>query len=307
MQPMSEADDDPITRNPEGAPRTLRTILLLPDSVDGLVVTDVRRTAGWVGECSAREADALCSQCLAVTLPDDWPALPPPAADGEPLPDYIERAVFGYPAVVALTRMGTAIGVEGSMPMPMPSPLRPGERTMKWWRLEYPPGHRPLLLEEKHYRTTTWYHYHRYLISRLMVQLFDQLRDGAWVVFGRQAGGTDYALQPVAPRLWRHPDMLLNYRARGDWLRPDQRNGWPPPAADLPAFGDLILHGPPTSTPKESAETMLQVHGPSSSLKDVRRKSVPKSAEHESHRTIRGQVGPNLIKQGRPQKKTGVI
>jgi hypothetical protein len=234
---MNEAgDDDTPPKN--GAPLAFKTILFLPGAMPDMVVDGTPRSEGWVGQCKAGEADDLCRRQLAVGFPDDWPALPPPAADGEPLPNYIERAVCEHPTVIALMQLGASVGLKPAII----SPVRPGERTIQWWLLEYSPERRYRLIA--HYsRQTLLFNYRKYLFWRLMVQLFDQLRSGEWIVFGLLATDADYALQPVPQERWHHPDMVLNYHPRGDWFRPDQRIGWPIPAMGLTAYGGLILQG----------------------------------------------------------------
>lgn len=235
---MNEAGDDGITPPADGAPPAFKTILFLPGAIPGLVVAGVQRSEGWVGQCPVAEADDLCRRRLAVSFPCNWPALPPPAADGEPLPNYIERAVFGHPTVVALMRLGASIELKA----PIISPVRPGERTVQWWLREYPPGRR-YHWQNDHSRQTVLFNYYKYLAWRLKVQLFDQLGGGAWAVFGLSVADADYTLQPVPHGLWRHPDMVLNYHPGGNWFRPQQRLGWPAPAGGLPAYSGLILHG----------------------------------------------------------------
>jgi hypothetical protein len=92
---MNKVVDDAITPPPGDASLPFKTILFLPGATPGLLVMGVPRCEVYVGQCPAAEADNLCQRRLAISLPNDWPALPPPI-DGEPFPTYVVRAVDGH-------------------------------------------------------------------------------------------------------------------------------------------------------------------------------------------------------------------
>jgi hypothetical protein len=233
---MNEAGDDNITPHPEGARQAFKTILFLPGATPAMVVNGIPQSEGWVGQCPAAEADELCRRRLAIDLPDDWPDLPPPAAYGEPLPAYVERAVDGHKSVLAILRLGEPLGLTISSQ----AMVRPGERTVQQWGLEFPPDHRFYWIDNHHHGTVL-FHFCQYLRHRLLVQLFDHLRANTWSVRAHRADDVDYTSRPVSHGLFGHPDMTLHYRPGGDWFRPIQRHGWPVPAVSLPSFSVLTL------------------------------------------------------------------
>jgi hypothetical protein len=240
-QPMGEAGDDDTTVQATGSPEAVRTILFLPGATPAVVVAGAQRSEGWVGECPATEADDLERRRLAVVFPDDWPALSPPAVDGEPLPIYIERAVFGHGTVIALMRPGASVKLK----LPIISSIRPGELTVDWWIREYPSDRRFFWIDD-HPRHTILFYFLNYLIWRLLVQLFDELRTGAWVMHGVRKGDLEPPLQPIPLGAWRNADMLLDLQVGSFGFDPQRVKQ--APTGLLPSFSNLVLY-PSTAAP----------------------------------------------------------
>ena len=223
-------------------------------SPDLTVIVVTRRGEGWVAQHPAVEADELRRHHLAVILAHNWFQLSPPADDGEPLPSYLERRVAGHPTVVALMELAPP-GAVKIVPL---GPMIPKRVTIERWLENYPRDHR-FYWEDDHHPWMVLSHYRKYLVDRLMVELFAQLLAGAWVLHGMLATAGDYALQPVPAGLLRCPDMMLNPLPGGDWFRPYQRHGLPAPPASLPTFDGLILRPRSASTPLGHTSTSAHI------------------------------------------------
>jgi hypothetical protein len=238
---MTQVAHDDTTPLSAGALPVLKTIIFLPGATPGLAEDGVPRSEGWVGQCTAAEANDLCSRRLAISLSDDWPALPPPT-DGEPFPTFIERTVDGHPSVLAIMTLGEPVGLKA----PIQKSVRPEEMTIQRWKLDFPPKYRYPWIDSGA-RQPVLFHFSKYLRQRLLVELFDRLRADLWSARAHRADDVDYTSQPIPLALFGHPDMVLHYGPRGDWFRPMQRPGWPVPAESLPSFGGLTLHPHPAA------------------------------------------------------------
>jgi hypothetical protein len=280
---MTKDADDDTTSPSAGALPALKTIIFLPGATPGLAVDGVQRSEGWVGQCPAPEADDLCSRRLAVSLPDDWPALPPPA-DGEPLPAYIAHTVDGHPSVLAIMKLGEPVGLKA----PIQNSVRPKEMTTQKWELKFAPDRRFHWIDN-HPRQTVLFHFSEYLRQRLLVELFDRLRAGTWCLNGHKADDLDYASHPVPPGRFGHPDMVLHHGPGGDWFRPMQRHGWPVPAASLPSVGGLTLHPHPAADAAPLNRTGAQGH-PSSMTNLVAPELTRRAAAGETLSTMKAEA-----------------
>jgi hypothetical protein len=140
--------------------------------------------------------------------------------------------------------LGEPVGLK----LPIDRRVRPGQATSEKWALDYPPDRRFHWIDD-HARCTVLFYFCKYLRQRLFVQLFDHVRVGTWSIHARRVDDANYTLQSVPRGLFAHPDMLLNYAPRGDWFRPEQRAGWPPPATDQRGFEGLILRHGPSAAP----------------------------------------------------------
>jgi hypothetical protein len=139
-----------------------------------------------------------------LTFPDGWYRLPPPVP-GEPMATYRDRTIFGHPLVRDILIRGDTI--RGGLKLPSLDGVSPALWTFEWWEKTYP--HREFHLETEGRRDALDY-YLRFVVRRLMVELFDRLRAGDLAATGHHPDDPYDPLQVVPASLWRwHRDMVL--------------------------------------------------------------------------------------------------
>jgi hypothetical protein len=212
----------------------------------------LRLLDGWDGWVSNAYADKLCRERCAVPIPEEFPRLPMPAADGEPLAAYVERAINRHPLIVAINSFHVVLAHK---PLQRLAKLQPEQRTVDWWKKRQPaipdgwedeewmppPSLRVLTYQRERWR------------MRLMVELFERLRGGDLISQGIRRDDPDQVPRPVRQGLWRHPDMVLNPETGRFW--PEAPRGQSAPSDKLPEYRSLTLHAEVANVPRAPHRT----------------------------------------------------
>ena len=180
--------------------------------------------------------------------PDGWPCLPPPEP-GETVAAFIDRAIVGDPFLQAVT-VRTFQGLVSPRAV-----VHPADRIFGWWGEEWPYKEPPMFRWPGEAELPRSYHRDR-VYWRLVVELFDRLRDGGLVMRGHRTDGLTpgppagaartrspradaaYPGEVVAPGRWENPFMVL--RPRAGLFEPEQWRGRTPPPG-LPWYRDLTV------------------------------------------------------------------
>jgi hypothetical protein len=169
--------------------------------------------------------------------PPDWPLLPPPTP-GESAPAYMGRAILGDRFFQEVEKL---CGQAGLARYRLRA-VRPATCALVWWERKYPDRvlQLPWAAAFPDQRRSELSQLREPVYRRLVVELCERLRAGDFRAKGQRidvVGGS-----PEVPgELWGNPDMIL--LPSGE-LRPQQRQGHPPPGVGLPTFVALTVWPP---------------------------------------------------------------